>query len=154
MHSSLLAAGGLQPRLQRYADIIVSSGQSLLSIINDILDLSKIEAGKLEFEKMPLDPAGIAGDVVGLYWEQAQAKGLDLAARVAANLPQTILGDPVRRRILELLADGELPAGELGAVIQREFGISQPGVSQHLRVLKEAEPFFKFYPNDVKPRTR
>jgi DNA-binding transcriptional ArsR family regulator len=48
-----------------------------------------------------------------------------------------ILGDPVRRRILELLADGEQPAGAISAVIQREFGISQPGVSQHLRVLRE-----------------
>jgi DNA-binding transcriptional ArsR family regulator len=48
-----------------------------------------------------------------------------------------VLGDPVRRRILELLADGELASGEIGAVIQREFGISQPGVSQHLRVLRE-----------------
>ncbi|MDO8185554.1 metalloregulator ArsR/SmtB family transcription factor [Conexibacter sp. JD483] len=48
-----------------------------------------------------------------------------------------VLGDPVRRRILELLADGERPAGELGAVVQAEFGISQPAVSQHLRVLRE-----------------
>jgi DNA-binding transcriptional ArsR family regulator len=49
-----------------------------------------------------------------------------------------VLGDPVRRRILELLADGEVSAGDLGAVIAREFGISQPAVSQHLRVLREA----------------
>jgi DNA-binding transcriptional ArsR family regulator len=48
-----------------------------------------------------------------------------------------ILGDPVRRRIIELLADGEQAAGDIGAVVQREFGISQPGVSQHLRVLRE-----------------
>jgi DNA-binding transcriptional ArsR family regulator len=48
-----------------------------------------------------------------------------------------ILGDPVRRRIVELLADGEQAAGEIGAVVQREFGISQPAVSQHLRVLRE-----------------
>jgi DNA-binding transcriptional ArsR family regulator len=48
-----------------------------------------------------------------------------------------ILGDPVRRRILELLADGELAAGDVVAVIQREFGISQPAVSQQLRVLRE-----------------
>jgi DNA-binding transcriptional ArsR family regulator len=48
-----------------------------------------------------------------------------------------ILGDPVRRRILELLADGEQAAGEIGTVIQHEFGISQPAVSQHLRVLRE-----------------
>lgn len=49
-----------------------------------------------------------------------------------------ILGDPVRRRIVELLADGELAAGEVGRVVQREFGISQPAVSQHLRVLRES----------------
>ncbi len=48
-----------------------------------------------------------------------------------------ILGDPVRRRILELLADGELPAGQIAAVIGDEFGISQPAVSQHLRVLRD-----------------
>jgi DNA-binding transcriptional ArsR family regulator len=48
-----------------------------------------------------------------------------------------VLGDPVRRRILELLADGELTAGAVGSVVQREFGISQPGVSAHLRVLRE-----------------
>jgi DNA-binding transcriptional ArsR family regulator len=49
-----------------------------------------------------------------------------------------VLGDPVRRRILELLAEEELAAGQLGEVIQREFGITQPAVSQHLRVLRES----------------
>jgi len=49
-----------------------------------------------------------------------------------------VLGDPVRRRILELLADGELTSGAVCAAIQDEFGISQPGVSAHLRVLREA----------------
>ena len=49
-----------------------------------------------------------------------------------------ILGDPVRRRILELLARGEHSAGEVGAVVSAEFGISQPAVSQQLRVLRES----------------
>ena len=48
-----------------------------------------------------------------------------------------VLGDPVRRRILELLGDGELTSGALCEVIQREFGISQPAVSQHLKVLRD-----------------
>lgn len=48
-----------------------------------------------------------------------------------------VLGDPVRRRILELLAEGEQPAGALSAVIQAEFGISQPAVSAQLRVLRD-----------------
>jgi DNA-binding transcriptional ArsR family regulator len=49
-----------------------------------------------------------------------------------------VLGDPVRRRILELLAEGEHASGEIVDVIQREFGISQPAVSQHLKVLRES----------------
>ncbi len=48
-----------------------------------------------------------------------------------------VLGDPVRRRILELLADGERPAGALADAVGDEFGISQPAVSQHLRVLRD-----------------
>jgi DNA-binding transcriptional ArsR family regulator len=48
-----------------------------------------------------------------------------------------VLGDPVRRRILELLADGELTAGAIGATIHDEFDISQPAVSQHLKVLRD-----------------
>jgi DNA-binding transcriptional ArsR family regulator len=69
-----------------------------------------------------------------------------------------VLGDPVRRRILELLADGERAAGDVGAVIQREFGISQPAVSQHLRVLREsgfasvrAEGARRFYAVEAAP---
>ncbi len=69
-----------------------------------------------------------------------------------------ILGDPVRRRILELLADGEQASGAVTAVIQREFGISQPAVSQHLRVLREhgfatvrAEGTRRLYAVDAEP---
>jgi DNA-binding transcriptional ArsR family regulator len=49
-----------------------------------------------------------------------------------------VLGDPVRRRILELLADGELTSGAITTTVQDEFGISQPAVSQHLRVLRDS----------------
>jgi DNA-binding transcriptional ArsR family regulator len=48
-----------------------------------------------------------------------------------------VLGDPVRRRILELLADGEMASGAICAAVQQEFGISQPAVSQHLKVLRD-----------------
>lgn len=69
-----------------------------------------------------------------------------------------VLGDPVRRRILELLADGEQTSGALSAVIQAEFGISQPGVSQHLKVLRDngfasvrAEGTRRLYAVDAEP---
>ena len=48
-----------------------------------------------------------------------------------------VLGDPIRRRILDLLIDGERPAGEVSDLIRGEFGVSQPAVSQHLKVLRE-----------------
>lgn len=48
-----------------------------------------------------------------------------------------VLGDPVRRRILELLADGEQTSGAISALVAKEFGISQPAVSQHLKVLRD-----------------
>jgi DNA-binding transcriptional ArsR family regulator len=69
-----------------------------------------------------------------------------------------VLGDPVRRRILELLAEGEQPSGAVSAVIRAEFGISQPAVSQHLRVLREtgfasvrAEGTRRLYAVDAQP---
>ncbi len=69
-----------------------------------------------------------------------------------------ILGDPVRRRILELLADGEQTSGAITDVIRAEFGLSQPGVSQHLRVLRDsgvasvrAEGARRFYAVDPVP---
>jgi DNA-binding transcriptional ArsR family regulator len=69
-----------------------------------------------------------------------------------------VLGDPVRRRILELLTDGELPSGAIAAVVQAEFGISQPAVSQHLKVLREsgfanvrAEGARRLYAVDAEP---
>jgi DNA-binding transcriptional ArsR family regulator len=49
-----------------------------------------------------------------------------------------VLGDPVRRRIVELLADAELTSGEIAARVQETFSVSQPGVSQHLRVLRDS----------------
>lgn len=49
-----------------------------------------------------------------------------------------VLGDPVRRHILEILADGERPAGDIAEDVAAEFGISQPAVSQHLRVLRQS----------------
>lgn len=69
-----------------------------------------------------------------------------------------ILGDPVRRRIMELLASGEHPAGAVVQAISSEFGISQPAVSQHLRVLREsglatvrAEGTRRLYAVDAEP---
>ena len=94
--AELLASADLPPRQQRYAKVIARSGQSLLAIINDILDFAKVEAGRLEVERIPLSPHEVADTVVTLFAERARTAGLDLAALVDARVPRAILGDPVR----------------------------------------------------------
>ncbi|MEM9168225.1 MAG: ATP-binding protein [Pseudomonadota bacterium] len=116
--AELLAKAGLAPRQKRYADVIVKSGQSLLAIINDILDLSKIEAGRLELEQINLRPAEIINDVVGLFWERASSAGLDLAAYVSPTVPPEIQGDPVRiNQILSNLVNNALKFTDGGSVL-------------------------------------
>ena len=115
--AELLSAGGLDPKLQRYADVIVKSGHGLLAIINDILDLSKIEAGRLELECVSVDPVSIAGDVARLFCERAASKGLDLAVVVEPGVPRAVGGDPVRlNQILANLTNNALKFTHAGGV--------------------------------------
>jgi EAL domain-containing protein (putative c-di-GMP-specific phosphodiesterase class I)/signal transduction histidine kinase/CheY-like chemotaxis protein len=116
--AELLAAGELPPRQRRFADVIARSGQSLLAIINDILDLSKIESGKLELEAIELDPARLAEDVCSLFAERARGKSIDLAALVAPDTPARITGDPVRlNQVIGNLVNNALKFTEQGAVL-------------------------------------
>jgi EAL domain-containing protein (putative c-di-GMP-specific phosphodiesterase class I)/anti-sigma regulatory factor (Ser/Thr protein kinase) len=98
--------------------VIAKSSQSLLAIISDILDVSKIEAGKLELESVPFDPAELVDDVVSLYAEQARTKGLDLGAYVAPAVPRRLDGDPVRvRQIVSNLVNNALKFTDRGHVL-------------------------------------
>jgi len=140
--AELLSNAELPPRQKRYADVIVKSGQSLLAIINDILDFSKIEAGRLELEKIPVCPVTIIDDVVGLFWERATSKGIDLATYVGPNVPERIEGDPVRlNQVLSNLVNNALKFTEAGTVVvsakrvksasggcRIEFSVSDTGV--------------------------
>ena len=94
--AELLAGSDLPPRQRRYADVIARSGKSLLAIINDILDFAKVEAGKLDLESVPVSTAEVADTVVTLFAERARSAGLALTAEIAPEVPQAILGDPVR----------------------------------------------------------
>lgn len=115
--AELLSAGRLDSKLQRYADVIVKSGHGLLAIINDILDLSKIEAGRLDLECVSVDPAVIADDVAMLFCERAASKGLDLAVVVEPGVPRAVGGDPVRlNQILSNLTNNALKFTHSGGV--------------------------------------
>ena len=116
--ANLLSNSRLPFKQQRYANIIAKSGQNLLAIINDILDFSKIEAGRLEVESISIRPAEIVDDIVGLFWERAASKGLDLAAYLAPNVPECIIGDPVRiRQVLSNLVSNAIKFTEKGHVV-------------------------------------
>ncbi|MGZ4998925.1 MAG: ATP-binding protein [Methylomonas sp.] len=75
---------------------ILDSGKLLLTVINDILDYSKIEAGRLEIERIRFNPGEMIDQVVTLNAGVAYDKGLDFCLEEAANLPKTCLGDPLR----------------------------------------------------------
>lgn len=116
--AELLAASDLPERQRRYAEVISKSGQSLLAIINDILDFSKSESGKLQLEKIALDPAALAEDVTSLFAERAREKGLDLVSYVSPATPRLITGDPVRiNQIIGNLVNNALKFTESGSVI-------------------------------------
>ena len=115
--AELLAAGKLPSALQRYANVIVNSGQSLLTIINDLLDLSKIEAGRLQLEKLPVSPRATMDNVLALFWEQANAAGLQLVSFADPAVPDTFSADPVRlTQILTNLTNNAIKFTETGYV--------------------------------------
>ncbi|TRZ93199.1 MAG: PAS domain S-box protein, partial [Rhodocyclaceae bacterium] len=86
----------LTPRQQDYLKKIQVSGQHLLSVINDILDISKIEAGKLGVERTEFELEATLGGVVNLIAEKATEKGLELILDVASDVPVDLVGDPLR----------------------------------------------------------
>lgn len=93
--AELLAAAELHPRERRYADVVVRSGGNLLAIINDVLDYSKIEAGKIDLEAIELDLSNVIDDVTQLFASKAAAQSLDLAAFTHPAICK-VVGDPVR----------------------------------------------------------
>ncbi len=116
--AELLAAGDLAPRQRRFAEVIAKSGASLIALINDVLEVSKIEAGKMTLEAAPTDPAEIAQDVVGLFWALARDKGLDLAAYIDPATPALVEADPVRlRQVVGNLVNNALTFTESGGVL-------------------------------------
>ena len=101
----------------RHLNIIHSSGKHLLNLINDILDLSKVEAGRLEAERLPYEPHRVADEVVQTLAVRAQEKGLKLDLVYAEALPVQIEGDPARlRQILTNLIGNALKFTEKGGV--------------------------------------
>ncbi len=134
-----------------YAQTILDSGQTLLALLNDILDLSKIEAGKLEFESIPFEPAQILHQTMALFSPSASSKGIKLHLNWSGQPGQSYSGDPQRlRQMLSNLVGNAIKFTTTGDIhlaareIQRdqstallEFSVSDSGIGisqdkQHL----------------------
>ncbi|MGE3909051.1 MAG: ATP-binding protein [Chloroflexota bacterium] len=116
--SELTLSTELNDEQRLHLEMIARSGDALLRIVNDILDLSKIEAGKLTLESTPLNLHAAIADALGLQAVQVEQKGLRLEQRISDDVPQAVLGDPSRlRQILFNLVGNAVKFTEAGRVL-------------------------------------
>lgn len=115
--AEVLLQDELTPTQRGRAEIIKESGESLLTIINDILDLSKLEAGRLELDAIAVSPREVAASVIDLMRARADEKGLALACAVAGDVPAEILCDETRlRQVLLNLVGNAIKFTQTGSV--------------------------------------
>ncbi len=154
--TNLLCETQLTAEQKDFAKTVQASADSLLSIINDILDFTKIEAGQLEFEILDVDLREVVESSVELLGEKARKKGVDLNLFIPADVPTLVQGDPVRiRQVIVNLVDNGLKftsegqvlvqascleEGESEAVIKIEVKDSGIGISPEVQK-KLFEPF-------------
>jgi signal transduction histidine kinase/sugar lactone lactonase YvrE/ActR/RegA family two-component response regulator len=118
--AELLLTTTLKPEQREYALAMQRSGGMLLKLLNDALDLARIEAGRLELEPAPFDPRQLVDDVAQLQLGHAQAKRLTLAMELADDLPPKVIGDAVRiKQVLLNLTHNALKFTEYGSVTLR-----------------------------------
>lgn len=136
--ADLLLHSDLGPEERGYAEVIMSSSQALLVILNDVLDFSKIEAGQLVFEQVPFDLRAVLGDVNALFQGRARRKGLVYSHELAPSTPTRVAGDPGRlRQVLTNLVGNAIKFTETGAVILRSR--LEQGEGDRVRVRIEVE---------------
>ena len=130
----LLQDTRLDREQREYVDAIKSSGAALLRIIDDILDVSKIEAGRLELEAADFEMRPLVWEVARLFGPEAQAKGLDLAVSVDGDVAEVLRGDRLRlRQALVNLVGNALKFTERGEVAIRVSREAGPGEAEIVR---------------------
>ncbi|HLA30520.1 MAG TPA: response regulator [Pseudomonas sp.] len=118
--SHLVLGSELSAKQRDYVEKIRRSGQHLLGLINDILDLSKIEAGKLEVESITFELQGVLENLASLIGEKCASKGLELIFDIDPKLPACLLGDPLRLgQVLINYANNAVKFTERGEIIIR-----------------------------------
>ncbi len=121
-------------------EIIHQNGEFLLRIVSDILDLSKIEAGKLEIERIPVPPLQVVADTCQLLEPRARAKGIELRHGAHGPIPESVFSDPTRlRQILVNLVSNAVKFTETGSV-SVETRLLPPGEGAGPRTLRDGVP--------------
>jgi PAS domain S-box-containing protein len=116
--ANLLAGSSLSERQRRLVASLSGSGQALLVIINDILDLSKIEAGRFELFGSNFDPRDVLAEVAAVFCERCAATNLELVYFIAEDVPSRLHGDPVRlRQVIINLVGNAIKFTERGEVL-------------------------------------
>ncbi|MDT8894054.1 ATP-binding protein [Halomonas sp. I1] len=116
----LLHRSDLNTRQREWLDHVRRACDNLLMLVNDVLDFSKIEAGRLELEYRPLDMVTLVDEVLGLQAPQAQQKDLQLLGLVYDDVPEELIGDPLRiRQVLTNLVHNAVKFTDRGEVIVR-----------------------------------
>jgi len=116
----LLSRTDLNARQERFIHVAGTSADALLSVINDILDVSKIEAGKLELEETEFGLPQLLADVLDMFAQQAASKHIELASLLPTNIPERVIGDPERlRQVFVNLVSNALKFTEEGTVTLR-----------------------------------
>jgi len=122
----LLTSTELTAKQQEYISVANSSAESLLTIINDILDLSKIEAGRLELENIEFDLPKLIEDISCLMQQPARGSSLELISAIDKTLPSHFRGDPTRlRQVLTNLLSNAIKFTHVGEVILRVINLSE-----------------------------
>ncbi|WP_180132397.1 response regulator [Rhodoferax sp. BLA1] len=132
--SHLAAHVNTSQRVAHYIERIRSSGQHLLAIVNDILDLSRFEAGKLPIHHTEFSLEGLLSHVADLVWERADAKGLELIIAIEPGLPDMLVGDAMRiGQILINFANNAVKFTGDGDVVLRVAALNRNGAQITLR---------------------
>jgi len=156
--ANLVLRTSLEERQRNYVSTILSSARSLLGLINDILDLSKVEAGKLDLHETDFELHNLLDDLVAMFRDKTTKKGIELVFSVGEDVPAVLVGDPLRlRQVLVNLIGNAVKFTDEGEIVLRVdrwrqhdvnlellFSVRDTGIGIDIQQVKKIfEPFIQ-----------
>src|SRR5690606_13627459 len=121
---NILLEGELSEEQRRQLETVKRSAKSLHSLLNDILDVAKLEQEKIELETIPFSPGQVVDDVIGIFQARAREKQIELTRKIAPDVPEALLGDPFRiNQVLSTLVGNAIKftnsSGRVQVILER-----------------------------------